>query len=600
MASNNVINLIGLDFDNLKFSFIEYLKNQQQFKDYDFAGSNMNVLLDVLSHNTFKNAFYLNMVASEAFLDSAQLRESVISHAKELNYVPRSARSAKATLRYQFTNNAVSVIEIPRGTIYTTSVGFNMLTYVTNERKVVSSSTGDFDFTLDIYEGQYVTDTFLVDDNIVNQRFILSNDLIDTTSITVKLYENDGSDVLEYMYSSSLLDVKSTSKVFFIQAAEKNKYEIIFGNDILGRKPKNKAIVVVEYRVTKGAEGNEATKFTLGEDIPGLRTANPVVYSETGESNPTSLGGSDAESIESIKYNAPRHFQIQERAVTVSDYEVMMKQKFPEINAISVYGGETIDPPRYGKVFVAVDISNVDGLPSSKKFEYYNFLKTRTPLSIDPIIVEPEILYYSVNSKVKYNVNVTDKKSEDIKSLVTASVKNYNNIYLNDFNSTLHYSKLIADIDDSDPSIVSNDTFILLYKKIQPTLATSQSFTINFYTELLGTNELQNKHSVDDLHSIRSTPFTMNGELVSFGDDGLGSVTIAKTVGDTHTIVSRVGTVDYTTGKVTINNVVVESYLGDSIKIYALPKDKDISSTKNIILTIEDNEIKTTVIQVSE
>ena len=598
MSSNNVINLVGLDFDNLKRSLVTYLKSQQQFKDYDFAGSNMNVLLDVLSHNTFKNAFYLNMVASEAFLDSAQLRQSVVSHSKELNYIPRSARSAKATLRYQFSNTAVSSIEIPRGTTYTTTVGFNLLTFITSERKIVSSTTGDFDFTLDIYEGQYVTDTFLVDENFVDQRFILTNENIDTTSITVKVFENDGTDIIDYTFTPTLLDIKSSSRVFFLQPAEKNKYEIVFGNDILGRKPKNNAIVAVEYRVTRGELGNEAEKFTLAEDIAALRNVTPTLYSENNQSV-TSMGGAAEESIESIKFNAPRHFQIQERAVTSSDYEVMMKQKFPEINAISVYGGETVSPPRYGKVFVAVDISNVDGVPTSKKTEYYNFLKSRTPLSIDPIITEPEILYYSVNSTVKYNINVTDKKDEDIKSLVTTAVKTYNTTYLNDFNSTLYYSRLISDIDDADPSIVSNDTYILLYKKIKPTIGTSQSFVINFYTHLLGTNELENRHSVEAIHSIRSTPFTFNGDLVTFGDDGNGAITIAKTVGNTHTIAARVGTVDYETGKVAINNVTIEGFLGDSIKIYALPKDKDVASSKNIILTVEDNEIKITVNQVS-
>lgn len=597
--ANNVINLVGLDFDNLKASFIDYLKNQQQFKDYDFVGSNMNVLLDVLSHNTFKNAFYLNMVASEAFLDSAQLRESIISHAKELNYVPRSARSAKATLRYQFTNNSINSIEIPRGTTYTTTVGFNMLTFVTNERRVISSPTGVYDFTLDIYEGQYVTDSFLIDDTLVDQRFILTNENIDTTSMTVRVYENDGNEISDYTLATTLLGVSSTSKVYFLQAAEKGKYEVVFGNNIIGQRPKNRAIVGVEYRVTKGDLGNEATKFALAEDITGLGNITPVIYSEVSEAPAMSMGGAAAETNESIKFNAPRHFQIQERAITSSDYEVMMKQKFPEINAISVYGGETVSPPRYGKVFVAVDISNVDGVPTSKKNEYYNFLKSRTSLSIDPIITEPEMLYYSVNSNVKYNINVTDKKNEDIKSIVTEAIKNFNEIYLDDFNSTLYYSKLIADIDNSDTSIISNDTFILIYKKIEPKIGVSQSFVINFYTHLLGTNELANKHSVDALHSIRSTPFTYNGELVSFGDDGMGGLTIAKTIGDSHSIIARVGTVNYETGRVAINNVIFEGYLGDSIKIYALPKDKDVSSSKNIILTVEDNEIKINVTQVS-
>lgn len=597
--ANNVINLVGLDFDSLKANFIEYLRSQQQFKDYDFAGSNMNVLLDVLSHNTFKNAFYLNMVASEAFLDSAQMRESIISHAKELNYVPRSARSSKATLRYQFTNTSINSIEIPRGTTYTTTVGFNLLTFVTNERRIISSPTGQFDFTLDIYEGQYVTDTFLVDDTLVNQRYILSNENIDTTSMVVKVFENDGADIVDYTASTTLLDIKASSRVYFLQAAEKNKYEVIFGNDILGRKPKNKAVVSIEYRVTRGDLGNEATKFTLAEDIEGLRSVTPIVYSELGETAPTSMGGAAAETNESVKFNAPRFFQIQERAITSSDYEVMMKQKFPEINAISVYGGETVNPPRYGKVFVAVDISNVDGVPTSKKNEYYNFLKTRTSLSIDPIIIEPEILYYSVNSVVKYNINVTEKKNEDIKSLVISAIKDFNEVNLDDFNSTLYYSKLVTEIDSADTSIVSNDTLVLLYKKINPLIGVSQNFIIEFYTPLQGTNELQQRHTVDSLHSIRSTPFTYNGELVSFGDDGLGNVTIAKTVGDSHLIIANVGKVDYDTGRVTINNVTFESFVGDSIKIYALPKNKDVSSSKNIILTVEENEIKITVNQVS-
>jgi hypothetical protein len=597
--ANNVINLIGLDFDNLKGGFIDYLKSQQQFKDYDFAGSNMNVLLDVLSHNTFKNAFYLNMVASEAFLDSAQLRESVVSHAKELNYVPRSARSAKATLRYQFTNNSITSIEIPKGTTYTTTVGFNMLTFMTNERRVISSPTGEYDFTIEVYEGQYVSDSFLVDDTLTDQRFILSNEMIDTTSLAVRVYENDGTDIIDYTLSTTLLDVTSNSKVYFLQAAERGKYEIIFGNDIIGRKPKNRAIVVVEYRVTKGEDGNEATKFTLAEDIPGIKNATPVVYSDTVDTSPTSLGGALPETIESIRFNAPRHFQIQERAVTVSDYEVMMKQKFPEINAISVYGGETVNPPRYGKVFVAVDIADVDGLPTSKKNEYYNFLKTRTPLSIDPIITEPDMLYYSVTSNVKYNVNVTEKRKEDIKSLVTTNIKNYNEANLNDFNATLYYSKLLCAIDDSDPSIISNDTTVLLYKKIIPKTGTLNNFNIELYTALLGSNELEDVHSIEALHSIRSTPFIYNGDLVTFGDDGKGYMTLAKTTGDMHTIVARVGTVNYDTGSISINNVRIDSFFGDSIKIYALPKSKDISSNKNIILTVEDNEIKVSVTQVS-
>lgn len=598
-TDKHTLKLVGLDFDTLKASLVEYLQTQEQFKDYDYSGSNLNVLLDLLAYNTAKNAFYLNMVASESFLDSAQLRESVISHAKQVNYMPRSARSSHAVINYNFTNTAVKVITIPKGTTFTSTVGFNLMTFMTAENKTVSSSDGEFDFNLDIYEGQYVTDSFVIDDTINEPRYVLSNETIDTSSITVTVYENDGNKIFNYTESETLLDLDSTSQVYFIQAAEKGKYEILFGNDVIGRKPKNRAIVTVNYRITRGEEGNGASAFTLAEDITGLRSARPTVPVRNGYTSST--GGAGPETIESIKFNAPRHYQLQERAITTSDYEILMTQKFPEISSVSVYGGEELSPPKYGKVYVAVDIAEVDGLPSSKKDEYYNYLKTRSPLSIDPVIVEPEMLYYQVDSLVNYNVNLTDKSKEDIKAEVVESVKAFNTLYLNKFKGVLRYSKLVSAIDDTDPSIVSNETEIQIYKKITPRLGVSQNFVVNFKIPLQDDIALLTaNHKASDKHTIASSSFIYKGERVKFGDDGDGRITIVKTVGDRHIVIDRVGRVNYDTGRVNINNVVIDSFSGNYLKIYAVTRRKDITSRQNTVFTVENDEINIRVREIRE
>lgn len=587
MAANSSLNLVDLDFENLKTSFKNYLRNQQQFKDYDFDGSNINVLLDLLAYNTYKNAFYQNMVLSEAFLDSAQLTESVMSHAKELNYVPRSHRSAKARVRVNFEvespDNQPYVID--KGKFFTTLIKNQVYTFSVPETITVSSSNTQFSFETDIYEGTYTQDSYVFDDTLENPKFRLTNKNADLTSLVVVVIEDNEQIGNQYRLSSTLLDLNETSRVFFVQPAEKGYFDIVFGDNIVGKRPKTGSTVILEYRLSSGPPANSARVFSCGfdptngqDEFSGLETTTLDI----------SNGGAFAEDIESVRYYAPRHFQVQERTVTPLDYEITLKTQFPEINAVSVYGGETLNPPQFGKVFVSVDIDEVDGLPDSKKTEYYNFLKRRAPLSIDPVFIEPDFLYLYVNSLIKYDVNLTKLTPERIKTLVTETINLYNQQNLDDFNSTLRYSQLISDIDNSEQSIISNITDVSIYKKLNPRLGTPQNIDVNFYIPLR--NDIPNQtdiHPLNDLHAIQSTPFTFAGVKCVIEDDANGILRVMRFEQDRMIKIQNIGTVNYDTGFVQLIGFNISSYEGDAIKIFALPRDRDVSTSKNVILTIE-------------
>lgn len=587
--ANSSINLVGLDFDVIKDDFKSYLKSQDQFRDYDFDGSNMSVLLDILAYNTYKNAFYLNMAISESFLDSSQLEASVLSHAKELNYLPRSSRSSRCKVRVDFqASGDTQPYIIEKGSSFTGLIKNESFVFTVPETLTVSSTNTSFSYETFLYEGIYLKDAYIVDSNISEQRFILTNKNVDTNSLTVIVYE-DGSDIGEnYTNSTTLLGLNSLSKIYFLQASDLGNYEVIFGDNILGKKPKNNARIVLDYRISNGERADGVKELSINFDPTNgdvLETPEITVLENA-------IGGMKKESLDSIKYYAPRHFQVQERAITTSDYEIILKTQFPEINTLAVYGGEEVDPPRYGKVFIAIDVSNVDGIPENKKDEYYSFIKARSPLSIDPIIIEPIFTYLSINSKVRYNINISKSTPDRLKSLVTQSILNYNELYLDDFNSTLRSSKLNYAIDSTDSSIVSNITEIQIYKKIIPLLGVSQNIDINLNVPLTDDlPELSDNHPLLDRHTISSSSFKYNNTDVTLEDNGSGIIRIVQTIGDLHKKLRDVGTVNYKTGFIQLTNFNVDSYQGNALKIYAKPKDNDISVSKNTILTIEPSEI---------
>lgn len=588
--ANTSINLVDLDFASLKGSFKNYLRDQNQFKDYDFEGSNINILLDLLSYNSYKNAFYLNMLLSESFLDSAQLRNSILSHAKELNYLPRSARSSKARVRIEFeaTGESAPYI-IQKGSPLTTLVKNESYTFTIPETITVSSANTTYSFETDIFEGTYIQDTYTYRQGIENQRFKLTNRNIDTESLTVSVFE-DGNEVSDaYKLSTSLLDLDETSKVFFLQPTETGYFEVLFGDNNLGRRPKINSTIVMEYRTSSGELPNGAREFSVDFDPTGSDELNFTPEVNTLEN---SKDGAEEESIESIRYMAPRHFQTQERTITASDYSIALKGQFPEINAVHAYGGEDLTPPQFGKVFIAVDITNVDGFPESKKTEYKNFIDRRSPFGIRPVFVDPEFSYLSVRSKVRYDVNVTSASRETLKSIIKNAVVDFNEEYLNDFNVILRNSKLETEIDASDASIISSVTKTQIYKKINPRLGLSENFRLNFGVPIIDTiPEKEDLHRSTDVHALVSSLFIFNSEQVLLEDDGSGNIRVMKTDGFINEKIKNVGKIDYNTGQVEINGLVVDSFQGSSIKLFVTPVDPDVVASKNSILTIEDDEI---------
>lgn len=589
--------MVNLDFDTIRDSLKSYLAAQDVFSDYDFEGSNISVLLDLLAQNTFLNAYYLNMVGNEGFLDSAQIRDSIASHAKELNYLPRSFSSAVAEIDISVNtgNTSLAILTMPKGTSFTSRVGSNTFTFSTSESILLEGENGIFGVEgLSIYEGQYFSDVFVYNSSNTSQKFILSNPTIDTSSLTVTVIEDSGANVLSYTAADSLFGYGATSKVFFKQLATNDRYEILFGDGVIGRVPKDNATIVAEYRISNGELPNGAFKFTADGSIGGY--SNVTITTATA-----ARGGSVSEDNNSIKYNAPRHFTTQERAIIPEDYENLLRLNFPEIGAVSAYGGEEASPPQYGKVFVSVNLTDLDGLPKSKELVYKKFLKDRSSLSIDPVFISPDYLYVAVNSTVKYNINRTTLNPDDIKSQVVSAIVDYRDEFLQDFKTTLRYSQMIKDIDAAHDAIISNETEVFAMKKFTPIIGVEQNLDLDFKIPLINTlHPSALSHDAKEIHAVYSNQFIFQDQYCNLEDDGLGNLRLVATKGVVTGTVKTIGTVDYDTGLVQITGLKVDRLLGSNIKVYVRTRNKDIASTKNTILSIDQSDINITIEQIRE
>jgi len=625
MANSSIV-LTQLDFDSYKDSLKTFLKSQDRFKDYDFDGSNLSVLLDVLSYNTYQNAFYLNMISNEMFLDSAKLRDSVISHAKELNYLPRSFRSSSAVIKLVITSadSAKRSIVIPKGTSFTSRVDDFTYNFSTTENYVITNRTpsgSNFVYeseAIRVYEGNYLSDTYTVNyDRPLNYK--ISNKRVDLESLLVTVFEDNGTTVQTYKRATSLFGHDGNSKVFFLQPGIGDTYEVVFGDGVVGRKPKNNSVCIIEYRTCNGELPNGAFKFINTARIDN--EPNVVIETITAATD-----GAVAEDLTSIKYNAPRAFTTQERAVTSEDYENLLKANFPEINAVVAYGGEDASPPQYGRIFLSIDLQEVDGLPKIKEAEYKRFLRSRSSVAIEPLFVSPDYTYVYVNTNIKYNINLTGLNPEDIRTNVIDSILNHASTNLNNFGRTLRYSRFIRDIDAAETSIISNETEVELVKYLTPVLSTTvtstptstsgslvslatsgvvssgQNVTIDFKNPLR--NDVPGKgaeHLIGDIHIVSSSTFTYNGLAnCRLEDNGDGIMRIINTSGTQHRTILDIGTVDYDTGIIRIDNFNITNYTGTSLKVYAKPRNLDITSSQNVILNILENDVDVTIEQIRE
>jgi len=429
MANTGFLSVSDASFDGIKNNLKTFMKSKTEFQDYDFEGSNLNAMIDVLSYNTYMNCFYLNMIGSEMFLDTVQMKDSAVSHAKELNYFPRSRTSAKALVTFTINTGAetpASVV-IPENYMLRAKSDQTYLDFTTDEDIIVYNVNGVYSSgPVYIYEGKIVTEYFTVD---TGAKFILQSENIDTNSLKVTVIKSDiDSSNSIFTYSDTILGIDSESEVYFIQGYKENQYEIIFGDGITGKKLTNGNIVKVKYRSTNAELGNRISNFSITQKLENI-------YNVTVSTNAIAVDGSEREDTESIKFYAPRHFTTQNRTVTKDDYINMIRNQFPQIKTVGVYGGEDAVPPQYGKVIITpIPYGTVPFVSSQLKKAIISYLSTKT-LTTEPLIYDPEYLYLKIVTNVSFNPSLTTKSSTQLISDITQKIREYDTLYL-----TLPYS----------------------------------------------------------------------------------------------------------------------------------------------------------------
>lgn len=611
--ANSSVTLSSLDFDTLKSNFKEYLKSQSVFKDYNYDGSNMNVLLDLLSYNTYLNGFYLNMIASEMFLDSAQKYDSVISHAKELNYVPISAAASSANVSFTATdpNNILKgKLTIPKGTkLYGTNSN-SSFNFVTKQDNVfLSANTTYYVDNLQIFEGSYFQDSFVTNYNIENQRYILSNENIDISTIEVVLLENNGANRTVFKRVDTLFGVNSTSEIFFLQGCENKKYEIAFGDGLFGRKPLNNATITVSYLVTNGSKGNGVETFTVSDSFGNtILTTDLITISK-------SSNGSDQEDIESIRFKAPRYFATQQRAVSADDYSSLILSRFGgQINDVVIYGGQELEPRQYGRVVVCLKPFNSVITPDYLKEEVENYLQDFIALPNRVLISDPEYFYIDVNSTVQYTKTATTKSSADLQNDIIAEMLQFATDHIEKFGKDFRYSKFVSHIDDVNSSITSNNTKIKIIKKISP-LPNYETFYVLDFNNRTEKEGIYGGVVYPDERVFNSSLFTfidtdgteyensyLEDEPIAETPD-YGRINVYSTMNNKRILVkTEIGNISYVNnskgpaGRITLNNFRVSSY-GEYIKMFLIPYEKDIIANKNMILLLDPADIIVNIIE---
>mgnify|MGYP001174789367 CR=1 FL=1 len=578
-----------LDFDQIKTNLKQFLKNQSEFIDYDFEGSGMSVLLDLLAYNTHYLGFNANMAANEAFLDSAELRSSVVSLSKMLGYTPSSAIAPKAIINLVLTDATGSSVTMPAGTKFTTTVNDNSYTYVTNSDNTITPTDGVYTFSnLDIFEGTRVTFEYTVDSTNEEQRFVIPNNNVDITTLGV-LVQNSISDTTSFTYAkaNSQIGVTANSKVYFCQEVENGKFEIYFGDGVTGVKPSNGNIVKLTYIVTNKSASNTASVFSLSGTVGGFTGTVTTVAN--------SSGGTDAEKVPSIKLNAPLQFSAQDRAVTAADYKTLVKQIYPAASAIQVWGGEDNSTPQYGKVFISVKAADGTTLTSADKTSIQTQLEDFAVASVRPQIVDPETTFITLKTTFKYDSNLTVEDATTLASKIQTVISDYSDDNLNNFVGVFRHSQLTGLIDDVDSSVLSNITTVNIYQTFKPVLTStvSQAYTILF------NNAIYNPHTGHQSSTgvVQSTGFQLDSNTdreYFFNDDGAGNIRLYYLVSGIKTYENNNwGTVNYATGEIKISSAIitgvsdVDGATSTSIRVTVKPDSNDVAPVRGQILSID-------------
>ena len=594
----------NLDFDQIKDQIRQYLRSNSNFTDFDFEGSNMSILIDILAYNTYISAFNSNMVVNESFLDSATLRENVVSLARNIGYVPRSRKSAQAVINFDFKFNGNSnTVKLNKGLVCVGASNNTSFTFSIPEDVIAASPvdqgsnilvnpprTAKFE-NLIVYQGTLLKKNFVVNGSL-DQRFILENSFIDTESIRVFVRKGGATAGLEYSRIDNITALDSTSNIYLIQEIKDEKYELLFGDGFFGTKLGDGDIIEISYIITEGKGGNDGKFFSYSADAVD-DAGNSLAASATPVINTiqNAKGGGDIEDIESIKYIAPRVYSSQYRAVTTKDYEAIVQSVFPDAESVSVVGGEELDPPEFGTVVLSIKPRNATFLSDFTKTRILDQLKSYAIAGINQRIVDLKILYIELDSAVYYNTNVYDE-TDTLKAQVSQSLTNYGrSTNLNRFGGRFKYSDSVAVIDDTNKAITSNITKVIMRRDLKPVFNSFAQYELCFGNQF---------HVNKDGKNIKSTGFTISGrsDLLYFTDipnpdlktGQLAVIQLAEVEADSSAVVlPSAGTVDYIKGEIIINTLNITSTTRGSglIEIQAFPESNDIIGLKDLYLQLD-------------
>ena len=597
MATN--LKVTELDFADIKENLKNFLKQQSEFNDYDFDGSGMSVLLDVLAYNTHYNAMNAHFALNEAFLDSAQIRGNVVTRAKLLGYVPRSILSPRATVTITVDVSGESgtiptTLTLPRGTKLKTLIGGEEFQYVVLANHTAPLESNQFVFSnITICEGSFREIKYRVDNDIENQKFQLSDDNADTSTLRVRVQENEESSAFDiYTKFENLSTVNEETKTYYLQQNSNEYFEIYFGDGVTGFKPTNNNIVTLDYVITKGDESNGAgdavnslVGFSAVDNVGGFSTI-------TIQTNTLSSGGVEEETSESIRFNAPLTFTSQNRAVTADDYAAIIKKSFANIDSISTWGGEDQDPPEYGSAYIAIKPLTSATLTTEEKARITGtILKGKNVVSITPEIVDPNFTHLELDVFFKYNPNLTDRSSTDLQTVVRDTIKDYNFNNLNKFDGVFRHSELLRKIDNSDPAILNSTVRPRMFQNITPVNNALNNFNLVFTSPFFQSGDSTS-------FVLNSTSFKINNEDCFFGDKPIAGSTnrqviIYKVVaGQNVTVISNAGEIDVTNGKISLHSFQPDTTA--SIRLTLTPNSLDLAPKRDQLLSIDDLRVTIT------
>jgi len=594
--ANGKLNVSELDFENIKTNLKAFLQSQTEFQDYNFEGSALSILVDLLSYNTHYLSYIANMSTNEIFLDSADVRNNIVSLAKMIGYTPSSVRAPRASVDILVNNASGTSITMNKGTVFSSTVDGSSYQYVTNEDITINPQDGIYRFSdITLYEGTPVTFKYTYDSNDIDQRFVIPSARADTSTLKVSVHTSStDSSSATYSLATGYSSVDGDSKVYFIEEVEDGKFRIYFGDGVTGKKLDDGNIVIMEYIVTNTNNSNGASAFTLSGNVGGFTDV-------TITTNSVSQGGSEAETNQSIKFNAPLQYGAQDRAVTTTDYESLVKSIYPNALSVSAWGGEDDETPRYGIVKIGIKAASGSTLTNQTKADIVNDLKKYNVASVTPMIVDPEITSILLSSTIKYDANGTTKSADTLKADIIETLTNYNTDTLQKFDSIFRHSKLTGLIDDTDTSILSNITTLKVRKSFAPLIGTSSKYEVYFR------NGLYNPHTGHNAAMggiLSSTGFKIDGNEneMFLNDDGNGNVRMYYLASGVETYLNESqGTIDYTTGAIILNSLNIASIsnirgvASTVIELTVTPDSNDVVPVRDQIVEIDISNSKVKV-----